>query len=972
MSGAMTPGMWALIAVIVAWVAALSANYIASPKRDRGPYWERVSWGVALLLGLPCFISATLAPLVQSWWSEGWHVHFDVISSPPNGPEAAFRRALAAPLLGFAVVLAASWKLRTTDGVRKLVGAVGFSFSRRWLLATAVPVFVLAAYVHENLGGGANKYPAFPWLTAVICGIALTMGALTKTRPPAIARDAARDDETAALPATLEPWPQAMRKKGFELQPLADWRASSSAVRARTMGTGNLPVELRGLARGNAAVSAIERIHELLLRPAAADHPSNILWLGPEDCGQVELVAYLASHLAETRDEITLVIVRSDARRIAEQIHRRQPEGRQAAAFDPTQPLKRDASAWVVDAVTLSEQFLVLLGEPHVAQRVGLIVWWNVHDYTGVLAASMWAISRRVHRILREKGRPGVRSLALARSSSRGEERMHQFIEHLLPLHFPPGSRVHVPPSVVKDLEIFSLESQEEYFTSGEGEAIGHAHRHLPMVAALSSMEMTWTTFVEAADDVPQNEQEPILWFYVRGKPLGQLLAVSPADADVSIRAIHDGDVLSLFEILSQAGRARNGRTHYVALVPPANPYVRFLIGMFAKNLPEKSLSFSRRLVEPHNNASMLRRHLLLALNELPDTRTGMLETFNWREDVVKDALERLAADHWLEHREVRYLDENGELVLDERYKSLQSPDTQLRPLDTVGANLISVRDPTAAGEGAAKVLMRVDHERLSILAYPGRVFVHGASRYRVANWTKSAEVRRRGFVECTLEEHAVTTWRFRSTALTHMTPTGASIRIDGAKKPLKRSTADVSFHEDVLGVVRARRDVTSGQIEITRPAIEPIISSEKFRTRALLLELPGGVLAPSEVELASLTIALLHVLPVHIGVEEDALDVSPISGEQVGSDEFWGLAIVDLFPGGIGLVDALSSDDDLMLELLTFARDWLRACPCDRDAGCELCIRSPIGQSKELGVTARRSAALKILSDILGEVTSS
>ena len=72
----------------------------------------------------------------------------------------------------------------------------------------------------------------------------------------------------------------------------------------------------------------------------------------------------------------------------------------------------------------------------------------------------------------------------------------------------------------------------------------------------------------------------------------------------------------------------------------PANPYAAYLLSTLAGS---DGFDTSRRLVSAAAQPGVVRRHLLLALSELPDTRSGLLKTFLWNEDIIHHTLEEIA-----------------------------------------------------------------------------------------------------------------------------------------------------------------------------------------------------------------------------------------------------------------------------------------------------------------------------------------
>ena len=68
---------------------------------------------------------------------------------------------------------------------------------------------------------------------------------------------------------------------------------------------------------------------------------------------------------------------------------------------------------------------------------------------------------------------------------------------------------------------------------------------------------------------------------------------------------------------------------------------------------------------------------------------------------------------------------------------------------------------------------------------------------------------------------------------------------------------------------------------------------------------------------------------------------------------------MVDLYPGGIGLIDAIHDDNAFLLNLLQWTRDWLKACS-DED------LQTPAVLAANGDFPFDRGAALKLLEGIV------
>jgi hypothetical protein len=177
----------------------------------------------------------------------------------------------------------------------------------------------------------------------------------------------------------------------------------------------------------------------------------------------------------------------------------------------------------------------------------------------------------------------------------------------------------------------------------------------------------------------------------------------------------------------------------------------------------------------------------------------------------------------------------------------------------------------------------------------------------------------------------------------------------------LKQVPVTLRYEEQVNYRLERIFDLTAGTYSEQRFRNAPVRTS--FETKGLLLYFEP---APQESELRALCLALRHVIPVHLGVEEDALEVVPIDGQYVERKRVSGLAIVDLYPQGIGLVDAIEEDGvALVLNLLKWIRDWLIAETDAMQKGAPNPLKSPLATCT--GGEQHPASALPLLRRILG-----
>ncbi len=946
---------------------AYGADRAALARRrdgDRGDFWARIVQWLCLGLGVPLLLSGFLQTLFPRYWRLGRHLQLDLTGAFGWTLETCYRLALFLPFAAWLALLALGLarKPGDRDEARWLAGGIGFGGSRLWVLLCAAPFAILLVLTPDRLGGGDGAYPGASWATAAVLLLSLAGVALSAGRPEAapLARPAGSSQATA--PPSLQPWPQALATHGVSVRGVTSWSASGPARAPRPVAGSDLAERLRHLGAGEVAPELVEAVGALLENgPNEGEHGPARIVFAPDHCGQIETVAVAAAMLEQRFHATTLVVTARDAEALADQFRLWLPAPGAVGVFAGTGEPPWGAVVWIVEAQILSDRLLPILKDPLQARRFGFIVWWHLEAFSGVFAANLWAISRRLHRLLQALGRRDVRTLALVRSAPHGAAQLASFVRRLLPHSFPGGAEVHVSQRFPRQVYLHALESHQGYFARGEGRDVQERHRHLPLIAARVSADEGWPTVLEVPADVARPDIEAVLQLASGGSVLRDRLETDPSRAGARLLGVEAGDILSLPEIVSQGGRcAPAGLPHHVGLSLPPNPYAAHLVDRMAE--ADAAFPTSRRLVAAEALSTVVRRHLLLALNELPDTRSGLLKDFLWNDEVIRSTLDEIARDGKLVRREVRFLTEGGRLRIDHEYSSQRPPNDEQRPLDTVGSWLVDVRE-LAGGYDGGGVRLRVDPERLTIQAYPNRVFLQDGRRYRVRDWSSIESVLRSRSIACDREDVHSLTWRIRNPLVFGIEPSRAPSGVGRTGKLLTCFPARLTYEEEVVGALRLAPDLGTGlppRTETLRLA-RPITQS--FSTRALILRFPDE---EEHVALASLAQALRHVLPVHLGVDEDALEVVPLTGEIISDLPTYGLAVVDLYPGGIGLVDEIGDDSPFLLQLLEWTDGWLKACPCQSDAGCDRCLRSPAALAANIDQPPLRKAALGLLRQVL------
>ncbi|HEV2987201.1 MAG TPA: hypothetical protein VG759_02075 [Candidatus Angelobacter sp.] len=920
----MTQRFWLPVLLLSGAIAAAIAAHLATRSRrssgDCGDYWEKIVRLTCYWLGIPLLLSTIAESISSTYWLTGWHLQFDRVL----GHSWAFPLALAIPFVLWVLFLLTCLRLapKTSDHSNWLAGAIGFSASRKWVLHSVwILIIPLLWWGPIHLDSGRGGYPAATWSTLAVLVISLVGIAFSASASSSVAVSQTRTATVGREDRILPDWPEAMEREGIDLQSVTKWNASSDMnLTSYTQREADEFAERLALIGARAvAPQIIELFHQL---KSALEHQNGLarkcVLFSPDNCGQVEALALAASDLLTQSNEVTLVIVPpgdpsllSSLRFWLSSANRMFQHEIEAVEVTPGVDLSSPSAVWVVDAATLSDDFMTRLADPEKAQRIGFVVWWNLHAYSGVMAANVWAVSRRLHRILVEHRGTDLLTLAVVRNAFHADAELPAFVRRLLPYTFE--QEVHVGRFFSRTVHLHRLSGQRRYFGGRRSEQFAPRCRHLPLVAAHASASLGWPTNLDIRIDIPKDEREQVFDILVSGRKLGMMLSQNSAEAGAQILSISAEDTLSLIEIVSQGGRAAAPELpHNVGLVVSENPYVNYLIDDLGR---ERTLPGSRRLIVAEGHESVFRRHLLLALNELEDTRSGLLHAFRWEESVIENTLHEIAIQNRLSRAPVRYLNDRNDLILEQVYRSRLGVGSRKRPLDTVGEKLIVVRDVDAPADG---VRMQVDPERLVIQAYPQRIFISNGLRYRVRDW----DDRGRGWVACIREASHAATWRIRSGQSIIVKKKVAQDRNFGYGGVLKSFPVTVEYREWFDGVLRREYDLTNGP-DASSPAI-PVdypSTSCSFETKALILQfLPNA--EPESIR--ALCLALRYVIPVHVGVEEDALEVIPLIGQMIQDERVDGLAIVDLYPQGIGLADAIYRDQQLVQNILEWTWRWL------------------------------------------------
>jgi hypothetical protein len=307
---------------------------------------------------------------------------------------------------------------------------------------------------------------------------------------------------------------------------------------------------------------------------------------------------------------------------------------------------------------------------------------------------------------------------------------------------------------------------------------------------------------------------------------------------------------------------------------------------------------------------------------------------------MLRNTLQRLSVENRLSRVPVRFLDADGRLQRDSRYANQNPGQQAVRSFRTIGqSSPVELRDPNVQN----RLLMQVDRERLPIDAYPKKVFESQGRRYRVQTWSSESPTR----IVCLPEDAQIRTWRYSTCRVSSIERSSEPLMFRG----VARYTARVHYHEDVTGVLERHPNGGYNSFGIGR-------FRTNFATEAVILELTDNF---QPEQLVTAAVALRHVLPVHMAIEEDAMEVVPVSG-----DGRQGLALVDLYPGGIGVVNAIHKTVWLVPMLFDQVGLWLGAMADDGSASG--LARSPLFRTRGID-RLNVKGALKVFTSAAWQV---
>jgi hypothetical protein len=938
-----------LVGVLLGSTAAARLN----PRGDAGPTWASAALWLAWLLLLGLIASQIARIFLPDVWLQGWHLYSDQLGAGVGPLPLLLLPFVLLAALGAVATL--QTRRMSREEARWMVGSVGFAERRYWALAPAGALAAVALVSWSQLDNAAS-YPAAVWgslaaVTLALLGLALSQ----ESTPPEELPEAL--EEAKPAPQRRD-WVSVMRAHGVRLETVATVPAPPRRAQREPLERSRA-LDLSPEARASIDPTLVSAV-EALIFGAASSARRRRLCLAPDDAGQLDLLAAAARAVARDFRETTLVIVPGQAEVLGEALKRAALEPAGLPLCIGALPERGAPGLAIMDSEQLARHLQKVSPEnPTLLTQLGLLVWWDVQDYTGVLAANTWALSRRLDRVLEAPRHEDIPVLLMGRTPADGGAQLTRFIQDLLPYAIEDSERLELRTRVARRLHVHLLDQEQPPLKSPSGRGalsagLPNEVRHPVVLATLASASTGWRTHALPSPELSSREWSVATEQLVGDAPLGALLVARPTHAEARVIELTEADVFALPERIAMTGRAlpEDAECH-VAVLPPRNPYALYCLRRMGPKLAKGELpSQARTLVGAKGSGSTITRHVLAALRERKDTHVGLRATFGWAEAAISQALDQLDLSNELRREEVRFL-LDGKLLREPLYESDGVKDVM--PSDTVGLALVDVRHNAAQKDA---VRMRVDPERVNIQAYPGAVFMSGQARYVVDK--RSHEAKGGDSVGCAPHDPRERTLRICRPSIESITvgDQGASVGRGGL---LHVAPTEVRYQERLRGYLLLRENEDTGQTKISPVKQSNLWTS--FNTRGLLIRFSARNHA--QMDMASVAAALRWSVPVHVGVSRQAMEVVPVNPQALQPDRSGSRAAVllaDLYPNGVGLVDAFGEDERLLIRILMGTREWLAACPCSTD-GCASCLKPPEWEAlKDLG-TPSRKAALDVLN---------
>lgn len=790
-----------------------------------------------------------------------------------------------------------------------------------WLRPLVAMALLLCAGAFFELFRPVGDTPLRPFLWAVCASLATALLInLVASRAPIIKPS----EEQAEAPTPPEPepptaWLDALTARGFSVVGEASLETAALAAvpgEAKALVDSDLSRELLAVLCDGGMLWA----HQAEAAERLLERREHVLLLAPPRAGKSTIARLLAAHVALTRGENALFVLR-DA------------EAAAAAAAGLRKRLARTSWSQNLRCTEVGPELVELLAQRrapvltfahpdalesllvghrdhgYLLAHLGLLVVEDLERCSGVRAANLRLLLARLSAVF-EHHACSPRLLATLDLAARDYER---YAETILGVDVNVAAANGAPAASVV---VHAATPPSDPPLPPAALALAEATRLELPLTRVGFPELTRAELERAAALVTRSRGEPS--------------TVPPEQARVSLAELSADGLAWTFALHARLG-AQIDAPHLQVLIPRADAVSRWLAEDLRRTEP--LIARGRALVADADVPLLRRRHLRAALVELPLAEPTARRLYG------EAALAELEANGELSRREENILAEREPPRLERR--TFLSPRGAATPPPSPGADVVGEHPLRVIDRATGALLRTLDPERAPLVAYPGAVLLRGGRRFTIP-LTPAPNYLPDGEIAAELCEDDLRTQRIRSVHCTVLEPRRLRpLGLGGLE--LRGGLVAVRLKEEIVGLRRHRRD---GSL-IGAENFEPI--DVELTTMARVLAMPVEASLPA---LRALAYLLRDCLPAILDCGEEALQVvygprielrrpADADDAQTATTKLPSgpvLLCVDTYPGGAGY--ARAADWPVLREALGLALSLLETQKCC-EQGCERCVRS-------------------------------
>lgn len=798
------------------------------------------------------------------------------------------------------------------------LGAINLRLNQSWMLPSLVSMLSVILIIPLMVGAFRSHYPEALYASALIMWINILFLAFSKQviegNPSEVIAQRSEPDSPV-----FDDWVEALDVKGVPLSPIGV------------------------IERERESSSANDSILDIVKKNEESVQSS--IFLAANHSGQIEYIEKLALELLETSFEVVLLVAPKEGVELLQsQLEESELlKGRTNIVSGPDYELSAGKYIHLVDPATLSDSLLPrLLPSQNLGRRaqgitrIGAVVWWDLHYYAGVLSTQVWAINHRLNRLIEIYGNSHTKKIGFCMGTGDAFKRggvydYHKYIESLMPSD-THQNRVDVPGKIDRKLDLYQLKSFQ--LLASPNTHINDGFQHILFRSAYASILSGRKTYAFGWEKIlTRYDCKQFSELKLRENNfVHEWMVTDIGHAEASILYLDSSNVLAFREIILNAGGVLD--THSVAVLTDGNPLVEYLLGKYLMN---GFMPINKRLIAPKPKPETFKRQLRLVLSESKILMSEIVADYRGQRSqinkIIEDARETYAG---IEKSEIRYLDNDGNLQIENTYSSsartqavYNKPISALKPDDF---NLTQLECPDRANSK----LFLVDTERLWTKYYPGALFKYDGEFFQVdtdVNHWKQA-IATHSPIRCeTIRTEQQSFRDYRSEFSVSGAAEQSSVHNLKHTNTLKFSRCSGEYKEILNRVVHRalpgcyEGPQKTGQFYEAKPFA---FINSRPNSRAIALQFTNPEAAIESDSLLTLAHIFELALPVFFSLKNDDFEV-------VVSEQDKTIYLVESYSDNIGFIDSITVSD--IESVIAWVLECLSDCECD--GGCQQCLFS-------------------------------